>query len=171
MFTVQFATEVIIMAYCCKGLIEIIFKLLLSLLHCVRNLSISFFFHCSLNEKITLNRATAPCQEYEGSKIKTMHNYYVQAYLNGSKGGSMPVECKNVKNIPCMLPQVKNMLRPDEQKGLGQCSTWSQYVCMRARIGVGRWKGYVNSHKKCTTRSISINSQDDYDFKPTVRDI
>ena len=101
---------------------------------------------------MTLNRDKSPCSE-EGSEIQDIRDKTAKGYLHEMEGDVMP-ECQNVHDIPCLIPQAKDLLTLDERKSLRQCSTMSQYKCMYSRLY--SVKHAQESVPKCTTTSASV---------------
>ena len=111
-----------------------------------------------------MNRPESPCDGDGNSEAKEVRDNTVKGYLHGI-GGDM--ECQNVNDIPCMIPQAKDLLTSDEQKSLNQCSTLLQYNCMFQTMWSSA-KHAQKSVKKCTTSSVSVG-YDTYDDASAVR--
>ena len=89
--------------------------------------------HFSFEESETLDRQVSPCKNDGTDEARRMRDRIVDTFLNGAEGEML--ECQNDDaTIPCMIPHAQDLLTPDEQKSLGQCSTWLQYNCMLTRL-------------------------------------
>ena len=111
-----------------------------------------------------MNRPESPCNGDGNSEAKQIRDTTVKDYLHGIEG---EIECRNSNAIPCMIPQVKDLLTLDEQKSLHQCSTLLQYNCMLERIILSS-KHWQKTLKKCTTSSVSVGYET-YDDTAMVR--
>ena len=103
---------------------------------------------------MSLNRPESPCDEDGDSKAKKIRDIIARGYLRGIRG----VSCEDKDNIPCIIPQVKDILTFDEQKPLQQCSTASQYNCMRSRMVSASKKGMTK--KKCKNTIVTAKCED-----------
>ena len=105
-----------------------------------------------MKEKVTLNRRESTCNE--GSEAQDIRDQTAKSYLHGMEGDMM-LECRNVRDIPCLIPHANDLLTLNEQKSQGQCSTLSQYNCMYARLTMAT-KHAQQSVKKCKMSSVSV---------------
>ena len=105
----------------------------------------TFNSYFRIQEKVAINRQKSPCYE-DSSSSKYMRKGYSNMYLNGK-------QCRNISGVPCMIPQVKDLLSLDEQKLLQPCSSWYQYNCMLMRLMLS---GTLNWQRK--SRLIYFNN-------------
>ena len=109
-----------------------------------------------IQEKVSLSRPSSQCNE-DNSQAKMFRKGLKDIYLNG-------MECQNTERIPCMIPQVKNMLTLDEQKDLQPCLSWAQYNCMLMRLSNrDTMTAFITPLKKdCKLKTIHLSSQKTY---------
>ena len=111
-----------------------------------------------------MNRPESPCQEDGDGESKVKRDYIARGYLHGFEGET---ECQNFNGIPCMIPQVQDLLTSDEKKPLHPCSTLIQYNCMKQRLSF-TVKDSIETVKKCSTPSVSVEVET-YDLSAAVR--
>ena len=115
-------------------------------------------------ERVTLDRPESPCQGEGYSESGALRDYTARGYLHGHQGET---ECQNFHGIPCMIPQVQDLLTSDEKKSLHPCSTLVQYNCMKQRLSF-YVKHSIETLKECITPSVSVDVET-YDLSATVR--
>ena len=75
--------------------------------------------------------------------------------------------CQNSSGIPCLIPQVKNILPLYEQKRLQPCLSWPQYECMVRRLSTdNRVVVLINSlQKDCKYKTIHLSNEQTYSLE------
>ena len=111
----------------------------------------NYFISCyRFKERVALNRPESPCNGDGDSESKALRDNIARGYLHGE------TECQNFNDIPCMIPQVQDLLTSDEKKSLHPCSTLLQYNCMKQRL-LYSFKHSIETVKKCITRGVSVD--------------
>ena len=106
-----------------------------------------------------MNRPESPCHGDGHSEAKEVRDNTAKGYLHGIDG---EIECPNVNDIPCMIPQAKDLLTSEEQKSLNQCSTLLQYnsskVIEVVFSGALNCRAHEVNHKHCCNIHASLNT-------------
>ena len=103
---------------------------------------------------MSLSRPRSKCNG-DNSHAKLFNRGLADIYLNG-------MGCPNVKEIPCLIPQVESILTLDEQNRLPPCSSWAQYNCMIKRLSQEMGEFLSSLDKDCKLKTVHLSSQKTY---------